>query len=47
MYFVINKGPYFSVSMPGPQLPFVCTASNYVYKMTKYIENVPEVQNIQ
>ena len=47
MYFVVNKMSYFSVSGPGPLLTSACTDSYCAYKMTKCIQNVLEVQNIQ
>ena len=45
--FLVNKMSYFSIHRPGPLLFFQCTDSYYAYKMTKCIQNVLEVQNIQ
>ena len=48
VYFVVNKMSYFFfVSGPGPLLFFACTDSYDAYKMTKYIQNMLEVKNVQ
>ena len=57
MYFVVNKISlffffflffvFFLVSGAGPLLSFACTHFYYTYKMTKCIQHVLEVLNIQ